>query len=64
MSSSGTNLVLRWPASATNFVLEAASECSAAGWATLTNTPVQVGQDIVVTNHPQLQTQFYRLRKR
>lgn len=64
VSRSGTNLVLRWPASATNYVLEAACECSAAGWAAITNTPVQVGQEMVVTNHPQLTKQFYRLRKR
>jgi hypothetical protein len=63
VSPSGTNLVLRWPASATSFVLEAACECSSAGWAGVTNTPIQMGQEMVLTNHPQLTRQFYRLRK-
>jgi hypothetical protein len=64
VSWSGTNLVLHWPASATNFLLEAASDCSARVWAQMTNAAALAGQEMVVTNSLQPARQFYRLRKR
>jgi hypothetical protein len=46
----GTNLLLSWPVSSSNFVLQAASSLdSSAGWSTVTNQPVINSSNVLVT---------------
>ena len=59
----GPDLVLKWPASATNYVLESTLSLSAPNWATVTNSPSlrdgqrQLRLDLLSAG------QFYRLRR-
>jgi len=63
MSRSGQTLSLSWPASATNYILEATTTLPAVSWATVTNTPT------VTTNERSVQlpvtgtARFFRLRQ-
>jgi hypothetical protein len=57
-------IILRWPATATDYVLESALTLAAGGvWQTVTNAPVVVGQDRVVTNTTTGSQRYYRLRQ-
>jgi hypothetical protein len=57
------NVVLSWSASATNFVLETTSTCSAsASWSLITNGVVNIGESFVVTNTMEKSCAFFRLR--
>src|SRR5512135_894481 len=56
----GTNLVLSWPASATNCVLESSS-CLTTGWTAVTTSPVTKEQTVSVTLPLAGPQQFFRL---
>jgi hypothetical protein len=59
----GDELVLSWPASDTNFVLESTATLGAsAGWLEVTNTPVTVGDRFQVTSGTTNSSSFFRLR--
>jgi len=60
----GKNVVVSWPASASNFVLESASTLSPPNWAPDTSSAVVVvGDQATVTIVAASGTKFYRLRK-
>jgi len=63
---SANQVILSWPASATNFFLETSGQLSpAASWLPLTNPVAISGDNVVVTNLPAAAAAaFYRLRKR
>ncbi len=58
----GEQVVLSWPVSSVSYVLETSSTLGAAAWATLPNTAVTNGNNLVLTNAPGSSTTFYRLR--
>jgi hypothetical protein len=59
----GDELVLSWPVSATNFVLESTATLGAsAGWLEVTNTPVTAGDRCQVISGTTNSSTFYRLR--
>jgi hypothetical protein len=64
-ASIGTNgIAIFWPASVTNFVLEATTDLSLpATWSPLTNAPQPVGQEQRVLLAPAASQQFFRLHK-
>lgn len=63
ISRTGETVILSWPASATNYFLEAATSMPALSWDSVTNTPT------VTTNERNVQlpltgnAQFFRLRQ-
>jgi len=61
---SGGNVILRWPGSATNYSLEAASNLSANIWAPVTNASAIINSQNTVTNFITQPSQYYRLKKR
>ena len=62
-SSGGAALLLRWPTNAADFVLESGSTLLASNhWTAVTNLPVAVGTNNLVTNSLTGGSQFYRLR--
>ncbi|MEN9676534.1 MAG: hypothetical protein RIS76_2430 [Verrucomicrobiota bacterium] len=62
--TSGNLCRLEWPSYATNFTPEAAGQLPPLiGWETVTNLPVLVGTNLVVSNLTAQGTQFYRLKK-
>jgi trimeric autotransporter adhesin len=56
-------LTLSWPATGTNFVLEAESDLTGSQWAEVAQKPVVVGDQLVVTNALGPTSQFFRLRR-
>src|SRR5262245_44388751 len=59
----GDELVLSWPVSATNLVLESAVTLGVAfAWLEVTNTPVVVGDSFQVITGTTNSSSFYRLR--
>jgi hypothetical protein len=58
----GANVVLSWPSSFPNFVLESATN-STTGWAAVPNVPVLLNGQFTVTESLALGTKFYRLKK-
>jgi len=59
----GDELVLWWPVSVTNFVLESTATLGAsAGWSEVTNTPVTAGDRFQVISGTTNSSTFYRLR--
>jgi len=55
---------LAWPVSATGFVLEASSDLAVTNnWQAVTDNPVVIGSQQVVTNSIGLENKFYRLRR-
>ncbi|MHC1763931.1 MAG: hypothetical protein AB9869_06430 [Verrucomicrobiia bacterium] len=58
----GANVIIRWPASATGFVLESTTNLGTSAWQAVPGAPVPDGQDLKVTV-PATGTVFYRLRK-
>ena len=60
--SLAVKVVLAWPASTTNYVLEAADTLSAATWTLVTNTPVLVDGQPTVVLDPCQARKFYRMR--
>jgi len=62
IASSGTDVVLTWPASATNFTLATTPQLRTnALWATVTNSPSLLGTNQVVTNAATDTSRYYRL---
>jgi len=64
ISLSGSQVVLTWPVSASDYVLETASGLGlGASWVPSTNGVVTVGLQFVLTNSLDAATAFYRLQK-
>jgi sugar lactone lactonase YvrE len=62
---SANQVILSWPASATNFLLETCGLLSpSALWVPLTNPVTIGGESMTMTNLLEAETAFYRLRKR
>ncbi len=61
VSKVGTNLVLSWPASATNSVLESSS-CLTTGWTAVAAAPVTNNQTVSVSVPLAGPQQFFRLK--
>jgi hypothetical protein len=61
VSKVGTNLVISWPASATNCVLESSS-CLATGWTAVAASPVTNNQSVSVSVPLAGPQQFFRLK--
>ena len=60
----GNQCVVAWPASAQGFILESTSDLSQIGsWSVVTNVPVVVGLQNVITNEISNDSRFYRLFK-
>ena len=61
----GSNVVITWPGSATNYNLEAAGDLSASNsWISVTNVPVLLNSQSTITNPISSPGQYYRLKKR
>jgi len=61
IDTSGTDVVLHWPAAATNMVLEATTNLDAgSAWTQVTNVPAQTNAENFVTNQLE-DTRYYRL---
>jgi len=61
---SGNDLVLSWPMSTQNFVLQATTDLTdPASWITLTNEAVIVNQQITITDAMVGARRFYRLKQ-
>ena len=58
----GANVVISWPASATNYILEAADTLSATNWMRVTNVPVPVDGQSRVVLAPCEARKFFRMR--
>jgi hypothetical protein len=64
LSFAGNDIVLTWPTSATNYLLETTANLSpGVSWTFLTNNGVIVGDKWVLTNHLNQEQAFYRLRQ-
>ena len=62
---SGTNVVIFWPTSATNWSLETAPGVGLPGdWSTLTTAPLFLNSEYIVTNAVGAAAQFYRLAQK
>jgi len=59
----GSDLVLKWPVSASGYTLEASSNLVAGSWIEITNAPTIVDFQNVMTNDLSIGNRFYRLRK-
>ena len=59
----GGNVVLSWPTSATGFSLQSTLTLTPSSWTAVTNNPVNVGGQYMVTNPIAGTTKFYRLIK-
>jgi hypothetical protein len=58
----GPNVVLSWPGSTTNYVLEAADNPSASIWTSVTNKPIAQNGQWVVVLEPREARKFFRMR--
>jgi hypothetical protein len=63
ISRTGQTLVLSWPASATNYLLEATTSLSAVSWTTVTNTPTVTATERSVQLPITGNAKFFRLRQ-
>lgn len=63
MSLKGGVTSLSWPASLTGFVAEGTTNLVSSNWQTITNQPIQVGSQIVVSNSWTNSERFFRLRQ-
>ncbi len=61
---SGNNVTLSWPATGTNFLLEATSDLRAPNWQWVSSTPSIVNDQCVVTLPLGPDNQFFRLRRK
>jgi peptidyl-prolyl cis-trans isomerase A (cyclophilin A) len=59
----GTNNVVRWPAWATDYQLQSATNVTAPSWPAVTNFPMLTGYDSVITNSTTNNALFFRLMK-
>ena len=60
--NAGLRVVIAWPASATNWVLEAADALSPTNWAAVTNAPVILEGQMSVVAPTNCSRMFYRMR--
>lgn len=58
----GNQMLLSWPSSYTNYVLEASLSLAPTNWVAVTNVPAAADAEQTVTNTISAQTQFFRLR--
>ena len=54
---------LSWPASLTGFVAESTTNLAPSNWQTITNQPIQIGNQIVLSNSWTDSDRFFRLRQ-
>ena len=59
----GSNVVVSWPTSATDFVFESTSSLSSPNWTLVTKPPDVIGDQNTVTVNAASGTTYYRLRK-
>ncbi|MGV3755418.1 MAG: VCBS domain-containing protein [Verrucomicrobiota bacterium] len=60
---SGSNVIVKWPNTASDFTLESTPSFSPAGWQAVGLTPVADGSDLTVTVDASSGTVFFRLKK-
>jgi hypothetical protein len=63
ISRTGQMLSLSWPASATNYILEATTSLPALSWTTVTNTPTVTTKERIVQLTATGDASFFRLRR-
>jgi hypothetical protein len=63
LTRTGTNNVIRWPAWATDYQLQSATNIAAPNWPAVTNFPVLTGYDSMITNSTANCAVFFRLKK-
>jgi cyclophilin family peptidyl-prolyl cis-trans isomerase len=63
LARTGTNNVVRWPAWATDYQLQSATNVAAPSWPVVTNFPVLTGYDSAATNSTTDGACFFRLKK-
>jgi hypothetical protein len=61
IGASPANAILSWPATQPTFQLQSRTNLTQGTWTTITNTPVQNGDRLVVTLPTTPATQFFRL---
>lgn len=61
IAPAGDQIVISWPASATNFMLQSATDLSAGSWSNITSGIVTAGTNRVFTNTPNGPAAFFRL---
>jgi len=64
LSQAGNQLSLRWPATGTNFVLDAKDNITATNWSEVSSSHVLHNNECVVTDTVAGPQKFYRLRKK
>lgn len=62
ITSSAGEIILSWPASATNYTLRYATGLPATTWTTVPTPPTQVGDQLIVTNQITPGARFYQLQ--
>ena len=63
LARTGTNNVVRWPAWATDYQLQSATNVAATGWLAVTDFPALTGYDSTITNSTTDRACFFRLKK-
>jgi len=63
MSREGSVTPLSWPASLTGFVAESTTNLAPSNWQTITNQPIQIGDQMVLSNTWTDSNRFFRLRQ-
>ena len=63
LTRTGTNSVVRWPAWATDYQLQSATNIAGPNWPAVTNFSVLTGYDSVITNSTTNSAIFFRLKK-
>jgi cyclophilin family peptidyl-prolyl cis-trans isomerase len=63
LTTAGTNIIVTWPAWATDYQLKSATNLAGANWQTVSNFPVLNGYNSVVTNGTTGSALFFRLAK-
>jgi cyclophilin family peptidyl-prolyl cis-trans isomerase len=63
LTRAATNTVLRWPAWAADYLPQTHTNVSSPNWTTLTNLPVLVGYEHVLTNPASPGNVFFRLKR-
>ena len=63
LTRTGTNSLVRWPAWATDYQLQGATNFTAPTWTAVTNFPALIGYDSVTTNGTTNAAFYFRLKK-
>ena len=61
LNSAGGQLVCGWPSTPTNYVLQTTATLDSPAWTTMTNAPLVMNNQLVVTNLMTLTNQLFRL---